>query len=69
MYLGSTVENKCGHKVVSPKKAEKKTATIGAIIRAANIVANVDELFQLYKNTHVYILPSYSINYLLSKGS
>ena len=32
-YLGRTVENKCGHKVVSPNKAERKIATIGAIIR------------------------------------
>ena len=51
-YLGNTVENKCGHNDVSPKKAEKKTAIIGEIIAKANIVANVDELFQLYKITY-----------------
>ena len=50
-YLGKTVENKCGHNEVSPKKAEKKTAIIGEIIANAKTVANIDELFQLYNIT------------------
>ena len=50
-YRGNTVENRCGHKEVSPKNAEKKTAIIGEIIARAKTVARVDELFQLYKIT------------------
>ena len=50
-YLGKTVENRCGQSETSPKKAEIKTAMIGEIIAKAIIVANVDELFQLYKIT------------------
>mgnify|MGYP004277579129 FL=1 len=38
---------------MSPRNAERKIAIIGAIIRVAKKVANVDELFQLYKNTYI----------------
>ena len=45
------MENKCGQSDVSPKNAEKNTASTGLIIAKANRVAIVDELFQLYKTT------------------
>ena len=54
MYLGKTVENRCGHKEVSPKKAEQKTPNIGAIIIRAKKVAKLEELIRLFK-TRLFI--------------